>query len=198
MRSEIYAPVAFLPVAHFSPVWSLDSRDLTNCVKTDKSWLGGAKVWGEIRIAFLFAQKWVKLDNFKPFRKFTSKPISTSFHFFYHLPPSQFHTLTLSDVHSFKLFSFSLLHIFSLTCLLFHTFNKTKTDEYDLCDEIGDFAGTMAGRRSSYNHKNLKWKSPNLQAFPTFHQTWQICRAISTLKCGPGSKQAFSLRNQKW
>ena len=76
-------PVAFLPVAYFSPLPSLDSRDLTNCVKTNKSWLGGAQVGGEIRIAFLFAQKWVKLDNFKPFCKFTSNPISTSFHFSY-------------------------------------------------------------------------------------------------------------------
>ena len=55
------------------------SWDLTNCVEINKSWLRGPKVWGEIRIAFLFAQKWVKLDNFKPFHNFTDKYISKYF-----------------------------------------------------------------------------------------------------------------------
>ena len=69
----------------FSPESRPDSRDVTNCVKTNKSWLGGPKVWGEIRIAFLFDQKWVKLDNFQPFHKFTNKPSSISFIIFYQM-----------------------------------------------------------------------------------------------------------------
>ena len=99
-------PVAFLPVAYFSPLRSLDSRDLTNCVKTNKSWLGGAQVGAEIRIAFLFAQKWVKLDNFKPFRKFTSKPISSSFHYFYHKPLSPFNSFTHFHINMINLVTF--------------------------------------------------------------------------------------------
>lgn len=113
-------PVAFLPVAYFSPLRSLDSRDLTNCVKTNKSWLGGAQVGGEIRIAFLFAQKWVKLDNFKPFRKFTSKPISSSFHYFYHRPLSPFNPFTLSPLFSFN---FILFHTLSLKLELIYMIN---------------------------------------------------------------------------
>ena len=118
---EMYMfPVAFLPVAYFSPLRSLDSRDLTNCVKTNKSWLGGAQVGAEIRIAFLFAQKWVKLDNFKPFRKFTSKPISSSFHYFYHRPLSPFNPFTLSPLFSF---TFILFHTLSLKLELIYMIN---------------------------------------------------------------------------